>query len=412
MSVPFGDSPSMVYHTIVKSVKSNKKQQSLPQISVCDNTRVSPSPSTATSKLEENNQPRTENNNYDISYYFNPSSSATTHRKSEQQEEAVNSNRSNTNLPYRTRSLSIGSTISAHYMNNTPSAVNTASAFNEYYPPGTPTTTTTTTTTSSSKDVFPPHHTSTEKSNKKADQFFGEQVKLQVTAKEVRKEGLKALLYSTAPLGYFLYHLLNEYSSENLFFYLAVDNYQSYNFPNHIERQQVANKIAKAYLTRNSDLEVNLEDRISRAVKKALLEQQRQPSLSTGNEFDAAKRHVFSLLNVSYHRFRVSSIWDIMEAKCDGYNRDRAQALVVNVLLSFVKRHNNPSLFKLVHSFCRIYLPYGYDFRSSGIGIGIGREELITKEVTNRRSRSKSLGGSDKKGNFISSKIDNIFSKR
>ncbi|KAI8049405.1 hypothetical protein BDF21DRAFT_392738 [Thamnidium elegans] len=401
MSVPFGDSPSMIFHTIVKS---NKKQQSLPQISVCDNTRVCPSISTTTNKSEENSQSRAENN-YDISYYFNPSSSATTHRKSEQQEESINSNRSNTNLPYRTRSLSIGSTISAHYMNSTPSAVNTASAFNEYYPPGTPTTTTT------SKEVFPPHNdnTSIEKSNKKADQFFGEQVKLQVTAKEVRKEGLKALLYSTAPLGYFLYHLLNEYSSENLFFYLAVDNYQSYNFPSHIERQQVANKIAKAYLTRNSDLEVNLEDRISRAVKKALLEQQRQPSLSTGNEFDAAKRHVFSLLNVSYHRFRVSSIWDIMEAKCDGHNRDRAQALVVNVLLSFVKRHNNPSLFKLVHSFCRIYLPYGYDFRSSGIGIG--REELITKEVANRRSRSKSLGGSDKKGNFISSKIDNIFSK-
>lgn len=208
MSVPFGDSPSMVYHTIVKSVKSNKKQQSLPQISVCDSTRVSPSISTATSKSEENNQPRTENN-YDISYYFNPSSSATTHRKSEQQEEAVGDNRSSTNLPYRTRSLSIGSTISAHYMNSTPSAVNTASAFHEYYPPGTPTT-----TTSGNKEVFSPH--STEKSNKKADQFFGEQVKLQVTAKEVRKEGLKALLYSTAPLGYFLYHLLNEYSSENL----------------------------------------------------------------------------------------------------------------------------------------------------------------------------------------------------
>ncbi|KAI7895424.1 RGS domain-containing protein, partial [Mucor mucedo] len=135
-------------------------------------------------------------------------------------------------------------------------------------------------------------------------------------AKEVRKEGLKALLDSSAPLGYFLYHLLNEYSSENLFFYLAVENYQSYNFTSDMERQQVANKIAKAYLTTHSDLEVNLEDKISRTVRKALLEQQRQPSASTGLEFEAAKRHVFSLLNVSYHRFRSSSIWDIMESKC------------------------------------------------------------------------------------------------
>jgi hypothetical protein len=56
----------------------------------------------------------------------------------------------------------------------------------------------------------------TDKSNQKAYQFFGEQVKLEISAKEIKKEGLKALLYSTVPLGYFLYHLLQEYSSENL----------------------------------------------------------------------------------------------------------------------------------------------------------------------------------------------------
>lgn len=78
----------------------------------------------------------------------------------------------------------------------------------------------------------------------------------------------------------------------------------------------MATRIAKAYLTTLSDLEVNLEDKISRTVKTALIEQQRQPLNSTGLEFEAAKRHVFSLLNVSYHRFRSSSIWDIMESKC------------------------------------------------------------------------------------------------
>lgn len=95
-----------------------------------------------------------------------------------------------------------------------------------------------------------------------------------------------------------------------------MENYQNYNFSSDTERQQVANKIAKAYLTTNSDLEVNLEDKISRTVKTALLEQQKRPSQSTGKEFESAKRHVFSLLNVSYHRFRSSSIWDIMELKC------------------------------------------------------------------------------------------------
>lgn len=83
-----------------------------------------------------------------------------------------------------------------------------------------------------------------------------------------------------------------------------------------MERQQVANKIAKAFLTASSDLEVNLEDKVSRSVKTALLNQQRRPSESMGKEFELAKRHVFSLLNVSYHRFRSSSIWDIMDSKC------------------------------------------------------------------------------------------------
>lgn len=100
---------------------------------------------------------------------------------------------------------------------------------------------------------------------------------------------------------------------------MAVENYQNYKFSSDTERQQVANKIAKAYLTQNSELEVNLEDKISRAVKLALLEQQKFPSRSTGKEFELAKRHVFSLLNVSYHRFRSSSIWDIMESKCSKF---------------------------------------------------------------------------------------------
>jgi hypothetical protein len=83
-----------------------------------------------------------------------------------------------------------------------------------------------------------------------------------------------------------------------------------------LEKQQVASKISRSYLTRNSELEVNLEDQISRKVKRALLEQQKRPSASTADEFDLAKRHVFSLLNVSYYRFRTSSVWDIMESKC------------------------------------------------------------------------------------------------
>lgn len=163
----------------------------------------------------------TPGSNYDISYYFDPSASSTTtaYQKSDSEEEEddndenISINRSNTSLPYRSRSLSIGSTVSTHYMNNASTAQSTATAFNEYYPPGT---TPSTTTTGPIEPIYTTYTDKSDRSNRKAHQFFGEQVKLQVTAKEVRKEGLKALLYSTAPLGYFLYHLLNEYSSENL----------------------------------------------------------------------------------------------------------------------------------------------------------------------------------------------------
>lgn len=63
-------------------------------------------------------------------------------------------------------------------------------------------------------------------------------------------------------------------------------------------------------------MEVNLEDRIYRQVTNTLNSQY----TTTGKEFDAAKKHVISLLNVSYHQFRTSTVWEIMESKCSKLN--------------------------------------------------------------------------------------------
>lgn len=86
------------------------------------------------------------------------------------------------------------------------------------------------------------------------------------------------------------------------------------------------------------------------------------------------------------------------------YNRNRSQALVVNLLLSQIKRRNRDSTtFKLVHSFCRIYLPYGYDNRLEEPSV------TTSNNSTNRRSRSKSIGNNTdgKKNNgFIASRFD------
>lgn len=54
------------------------------------------------------------------------------------------------------------------------------------------------------------------RSVKKLDTFFGEQTPLDVCIGEIVKEGLKAMLESKVPLCYFLYYLLDEFSSENL----------------------------------------------------------------------------------------------------------------------------------------------------------------------------------------------------
>ncbi|KAG1170924.1 hypothetical protein G6F70_007606 [Rhizopus microsporus] len=197
-------------------------------------------------------------------------------------------------------------------------------------------------------------------------EFFKRQGDVQISIKDIKQQGLKALLRSSVPLGYFLYYLMTEYCSENLFFYLAVDNYQRYEFSNQAERRRMASKIAKTYLESTSEVEANLEDRIHKTVKKALEQQQKVPTASSGNEFDAAKRHVFTLLNSSYHRFRISPIWSIMESKCselDSYSVERSQTLVVSLLLSYIKRNQGgyyEAILKLVHSFCVVYLPIGY----------------------------------------------------
>lgn len=65
-------------------------------------------------------------------------------------------------------------------------------------------------------DVHKLYKIKTTRSSKKLDHFFGEYAPHDICIKEIRKEGLKAILESKAPLCYFLFHLLQEYSSENL----------------------------------------------------------------------------------------------------------------------------------------------------------------------------------------------------
>lgn len=137
--------------------------------------------------LNENYSSTAGSSNYDLSYYFDQSMSAST---------ATTSSDEIPNVIYkRGRSLSIGSTISVSHQQ--PIQLQSFVILSD-------------------ENKTQIYKKKNDKSNKKAFQFFGEQVKLEISAKEIKREGLRALLHSTVPLAYFLYHLLNEYSSENL----------------------------------------------------------------------------------------------------------------------------------------------------------------------------------------------------
>lgn len=65
-------------------------------------------------------------------------------------------------------------------------------------------------------DVHAMYKVKVDRSSRKLEYFFGEPTPVDVCISEINKEGLKAMLESKVPLCYFLYHLLDEFSSENL----------------------------------------------------------------------------------------------------------------------------------------------------------------------------------------------------
>ncbi|KAI8987608.1 RGS domain-containing protein [Mycotypha africana] len=157
------------------------------------------------------------------------------------------------------------------------------------------------------------HKNKSTRSAKKLDQFF---VKHQQSTKEIlcleeiKKRGLKAILESKAPLCYFLYHSLEEYNSENLFFYLELRQYELFTYSSLGQQTATAKHIFDTYLTNNSFLEVNLDDDIRVTIFKLI--EKRQPTLC----FDTAKGAIFNLLESSYMRFQNTETFQEMLHYC------------------------------------------------------------------------------------------------
>src|SRR4051812_7030456 len=67
-------------------------------------------------------------------------------------------------------------------------------------------------------------------SKRKLRQFFGRSAPIDISPVDIKKYGLQALLQSSVPLCYFLHSLLEQFSVENLFFFLEVEHFQMHEF--------------------------------------------------------------------------------------------------------------------------------------------------------------------------------------
>ncbi|KAK4516036.1 uncharacterized protein ATC70_010997 [Mucor velutinosus] len=228
-------------------------------------------------------------------------------------------------------------------------------------------------------DVHTLYKIKTTRSSRKLDRFFGEYAPHDICIKEIRKEGLKAILESKAPLCYFLYHLLEEYSSENLFFFIELEQYESFSYASLGQQLATAQHIFNTYLTRNSYFEVNLDDKVRRTVTQSLEKKNAKTC------FEFAKRAVYSLLESSYMRFQNTDTFQDMVKQCGeltAHYNDEARAAAVNKLLAYVEQqhlkiyaNDNPTavfqsttirrhelIKSMIHEFCRTLVGVEFNY--------------------------------------------------
>ncbi|CAI2172627.1 14318_t:CDS:2 [Funneliformis geosporum] len=161
---------------------------------------------------------------------------------------------------------------------------------------------------------------------------------IDICVREIEKEGLKAILHSKIPLCYFLYSLLEEYSCENLFFFLEVEQYESFEFSNSTQQYKTAKHIFDTYLTHKSQFEVNIDDKVRKSVI-ASIKSQRDPR----NCFDDAKRAIFVLLEVSFARFIRSPTAELMKQEIGDtttHYSESARDAAIFMLFRYLEKQN------------------------------------------------------------------------
>ncbi|KAL2916874.1 G-protein signaling regulator protein [Polyrhizophydium stewartii] len=126
-----------------------------------------------------------------------------------------------------------------------------------------------------------------------------------VSVRDIQRQGLSALMLSCLPLCYFIVHLLQEQTIENLFFLIDVENFRQYPFSSIDACRHSAQELYALYLAPNAYFEVNVSHQIRKAVIQGIRE-------GSNRCYASAFDHVADLLNDAYQRFRQSNWWKVM----------------------------------------------------------------------------------------------------
>ncbi|KAI8987149.1 RGS domain-containing protein [Pilobolus umbonatus] len=190
---------------------------------------------------------------------------------------------------------------------------------------------------SSSLDLHKLYRTRLNKSSRKLNYFFGESTPLDVCIHEIEKEGLRGILESKVPLCYFLYYLLDEFSSENLFFFLDVENFEKSKDTSDVTEQKTMRQfIYDTYISADSYFEINVDDKIRRNITNHLSDEEVDFGL-----FHEAKVSIYTLLEASFSRFTSTAIYKDMLNNCGELNTvydDRCKKVAIEYLLGYIRQ--------------------------------------------------------------------------
>jgi len=192
-------------------------------------------------------------------------------------------------------------------------------------------------------DLHDKYMARTHKTEKKLTDFFGDNdVPFDITINEIEASGLKAMLQSKVPLCYFLYSLLEDYCSENLFFFLEALEFENDEGMRREEQQENAIYIYNAYLSKKSCIEINIDEKIYKEVNNFIKNINVNTSSSSISKcYKGARNSVYQLMEGSYAKFIKSNTYKTMKKELGHriYN-DNDKLNAVSKLRDYIVKRN------------------------------------------------------------------------